>query len=64
MKIGDTVKIIGSKSIPDIYTGWTGKITDYCAGKYFVELIPRKGGVGSLTHTALPDDLEVIEEGG
>ncbi|CDN44860.1 hypothetical protein [Paenibacillus sp. P22] len=63
MKIGDTVRIVGSKSVMALLLGKTGVITGRFGPKLVVLIEPADGERGSLSHTALPEDLELIKAG-
>ncbi|MGK9250843.1 hypothetical protein [Paenibacillus humicus] len=66
MKVGDTVRIVGSKSVMALLLGKTGVITGRFGPKLDVLIEPAEpaiGKYGSLSHTALPEDLELIKAG-
>lgn len=62
MKIGDIVMVVGSESIPDMYLGNYGVITEDYGYKLGVELAGRVGRRGALVHTATENDLKKIGE--
>lgn len=62
MKVGDKVKVVGTHSIAIHFFGETGEIVGFLAEKAVVMFEPRVGKWGSLSHTAYPDDLEILSE--
>lgn len=62
MNVGDIVTVVGSESIPKYFMGWHGKITGFIFDKAIVQLIPRNGRSGSLSHTALLSDLKLVDK--
>ena len=62
MEVGDKVRVTGSKSLPVGFMGKIGEVTGFIGGKAIVLFIPREGDKGSLSHTAIVDDLEIVEE--
>ena len=61
MKIGDIVVVTGSESIPELFLGKYGEVTEDWGYKVVVEFEQSTETMGSLSHTAYPSDLKVVE---
>lgn len=61
MNTGDIVVVIKPKTLPEHWKGRYGKIIDNSNDiEVLVEFNKRVDGIGSLTHSAYRDELEVV----
>lgn len=62
METGDIVLAVDCESLPVVYLGSLGIVTDVGGSKVLVKFKCGVKGMGSLSHTALVSDLKKIGE--